>query len=301
MSLPSLRRQRVKRLLVWAAVVVGFIVLLSALQFVLGIAPPKYRSSETPAHYGVAFEAVSLRTEDGKTLRGWFVPAQQPTNRTVLVGHGYPFDKGNVLPAALFLRDAFNLFLFDFRSFGESDGRITTLGWREVRDVRAAIAYLATRNDSTLLGAYGFSLSAATFLMAQPPQVRALVSDASFARLDLLLDRQFFFLPGPLKWPFVGLTSLYARLFLGFWPSQVNPAEAIVHVPFPVLLIHGTRDSQIPVRHAHLLYEDAPKDRVELWLVEGADHGATGVVAGPEYEDRIRAFFEVHLAPRPSE
>lgn len=298
--MPTLERRRVKRVSAYILVGVAAILAFTLLQFVLAIMPIKYRSAATPQEYGAPYEPVSFATEDGKTLRGWFVPANQSTNRTLLVGHGYPFDKGNVLPAVLFLREEFNLFLFDFRSFGESEGRITTLGRREVRDVQAAVAYLSTRNDSQVLGAYGFSLSAATFLLAQPPQIQALVSDASYARLDLLAERQYFFLPGPLKYPFVWMTALYSRIFLGFWPSEVSPAQAIRTVPFPVLLVHGTRDSQIPVRHAEILYENAPKDRVELWLIEGADHGETLVAAGPEYEDRIRGFFRAHLAePKP--
>lgn len=280
-----------------AAAVVVLILLWTMFQFALTVHPPRHRSDATPADVGLAYEDVAFETSDGLTLRGWFVPAANQTNRTVLVGHGYPFDKGNVLGVSMFLHGAFNLFFFDMRSFGESDGRITTVGHREVRDVEAALDYLEGRGDSDVVGAYGFSLSAATFLMAQDARIQAIVSDASYARLDWMAERQYFYLPGPLKLPFVGLNALYAKVLLGVWPSDVNPARAIHATPSAVLLIHGTEDSQIPVRHAHHLYENAPKDRVDLWLIEGADHGATTVVAGAEYERRVAAFFHDHLTP----
>lgn len=288
---------RWKRVWQVAAAVVALILLFTILQFALTIHPPRHRSDATPADFNLDYEDVAFETTDGLTLRGWFVPADNETNRTILVGHGYPFDKGNVLSAALFLHERFNLLLFDFRSFGQSDGLVTTVGHREVRDVEAALDYLETRDDSAVVGAFGFSLSAATFLMAKDDRIEAIVSDASFARLDWMAERQYFYLPGPFKLPFVGLNALYAKAFIGVWPSDVNPAQAIGTTPSPVLLIHGTDDSQIPVRHAEHLYENAPRDRVDLWLIEGADHGTTMVAAGAEYEKRVTAFFTEHLGP----
>lgn len=289
-------------MLLWqrvALIVAALVLLFSLAQFLVSIFPPKTRSTVTPADLGVPYEDVSFRTADGLALAGWFIPAENGTDSTLLVGHGYPFDKGNVLPGALFLRHEHNLFLFDHRSFGESEGRRTTVGLREPEDVRAAVRYLGTRNDSARIGAYGFSLSAATFLMAQDPGIRAIVADSSYADLGLLTEHVYGYLPGPLKLPFVWTTALWSRAFLGVWPSHVSPAEAVAGTEVPVLLIHGTEDSQIPVEHARRIFERAPKDKVELWLVEGADHGGAHAVAGEEYEERVRAFFREHVTPRP--
>jgi len=155
--------------------ILALLFLLPLFNLLLGIHPPRFRSDDNPKHYGLNYERVSFPTEDGLTLRGWFIPAessslQQPAREkgtreacaTLLFGHGYPFDKANILQHALFLHSRFNLLLFDFRYFGESDGAFTTAGLLETRDVKAAVEYVKGRKDvdPTRIGAMGFSLSA---------------------------------------------------------------------------------------------------------------------------------------------
>lgn len=105
------------KLLYW---ILGLIVLLPFFNFLLGVHPPRFQTDDDPKRYGLDYESVSFPTSDGLTLRGWFIPAAsaaQESSRqrgmawntcgTVLVGHGYPFDKANILRHALFLHPAF--------------------------------------------------------------------------------------------------------------------------------------------------------------------------------------------------
>ncbi len=274
-----------------AAGVLAVVLVLPLVQFLITIHPPRRTSEITPDRWDLVYEEVTLETEDGLTLAGWFLPAKDETDRTILVGHGYPFDKGNVLPHSLFLLDRFNLFLFDHRSFGDSQGTITTVGLRETRDVHAAVDHLQARDDTEHIGALGFSLSGATILMAQDPAVEAIVADSSYASLDRM-THEVYPLPGPLDLPFVWVTDLYARAFLGAWPSQVSPADSIEQAHGPVLLIHGEDDGTIPPEHAEILHERAPAGSSQLWIVGGAGHGMAHAVAGQAYEERVLAFLE---------
>ena len=219
---------------------------------------------------------------------------------TILAGHGYPFDKANILRHALFLHSRFNLWFIDFRYFGESEGTYTTAGWLETRDVEASVAYLTERTDvdPQRIGALGFSMSAAAFILARHPDIRAIVGDSPYASLKDLVARQFFFLPGPTKWPLVGLTNLYARLLLGVDVEVAAPARAVRQLTAPLLIIHGEADSQIPVEHAREIYANANPASTELWIVPGADHGQAHALEGPRYELRVRTFFERHLCGR---
>jgi len=295
------------KLLYW---ILALIFLLPLFNLILGIHPPRFKSDDDPKRYGLNYERVSFQTADGLTLRGWFIPAettslQRPGQErgtgvafaTLLVGHGYPFDKGNILPHALFLHDRFNLLLFDFRYFGESDGAYTTAGLLETRDIKAAVEYVKGRKDvdPTRIGAMGFSLSASSFILARHPDVKAIVADSPYASLEKVVERQFFFLPGPTKWPLVALTKVYARLLLGVKLSDAVPADAVGELQIPLLLIHGDADSQIPVEHSHEIQAKANPATTELWIVPGADHGFAHALAGYQYEIRVRGFFERHL------
>ena len=70
----------------------------------------------------MAYQDVSFRTADGLTLRGWHIPSVKTTGKNLILLHGYPADKGNILPALAFLHEDFNLLLFDFRYLGKSEG-----------------------------------------------------------------------------------------------------------------------------------------------------------------------------------
>ena len=290
--------------------ILGLIVLLPFFNFLLGVHPPRFQTDDDPKRYGLDYESVSFPTSDGLTLRGWFIPAASAlrersqqgemawnTCGTVLVGHGYPFDKANILRHALFLHPRFDLLLFDFRYFGESDGAYTTAGLLETRDVRAAVEYVKSRSDVNpeRIGALGFSMSASAFITARHPDVKAIVSDSPYATLEGLIARQFFFFPGFTKWPLVALTKFYARLFLGIRVNDAAPAEVVRDLNTPLLIIHGDADSQIPLEHSQTIYANADPEKTTLWIVRGADHGFAHGLEGPRYEVWVREFLEKHL------
>ncbi len=57
----------------------------------------------------------------------------------------------------------------------------------------------------------------------------------------------------------------------------------------PVLVMHGTADSMIPVWHGHKVFEAIQSSKRSLW-VEGAGHGDVAEVAGERYWETIRSF-----------
>jgi uncharacterized protein len=294
----------------WLCWIVGLIVFLPLFNFLLGVHPPRLRTDDHPKRYGLDYEPVSFPTSDGLTLKGWFIPAATATQDrsssdekirntcgTILVGHGYPFDKANILRHALFLHPRFHLLFFDFRYFGESEGAYTTAGLLEIRDVQAAVDYVRTRDDVNpeRIGALGFSMSGSAFILTRHPDVKAIVADSPYASLEGVIARQFFFLPGFTKWPLVAMTKFYAWLFLGVRVSDAAPADAVRDLNTPLLIIHGDADSQIPLEHSQSIYANADQGTTQLWVVPGADHGFAHGLEGPRYEVRVRQFFEKHL------
>lgn len=222
--------------------ILGLIIFLPFFNFLLGVHPPRFHTDDDPKRYGLDYESVSFPTSDGLTLRGWFIPAASASREssrqrglecktcgTVLVGHGYPFDKANILRHALFQHPRFHLLVFNFRYFGESEGAYTTAGLLETRDVRAAVKYVKSRSDVNRerILALGFSMNASAFITARHPDVKAIVADSLYATLEGLIARQFFFFPGFTKWPLVALTKFYARFFLAVRVNDAATAEVV--------------------------------------------------------------------------
>lgn len=117
-----------------------------------------------PARMGLTlpddkWQEVSFSTVDQLKLAGWYSPTQN--GQTILILHGFGGNRGQVLPVAKMLRDqGFGVLSYDTRAHGQSDGKEIGYGETEVRDVKAALDWLESREevDVTRIGVYGFSL-----------------------------------------------------------------------------------------------------------------------------------------------
>ncbi|HWP60937.1 MAG TPA: alpha/beta fold hydrolase [Candidatus Acidoferrales bacterium] len=269
-----------------------FFLLLSLWGFYISIRPPRILSATTPKNFALDYEEISFVTEDRVRLRGWFIPCPRgATTKTIIALHGYPADKGNILPVVAFLSEKYNLLLFDFRYLGESEGRYSAVGGKETRDLAAAVAFLKARGAGEI-GVWGFSMGAAVALMAAPglPEIRAIVSESSYAQLDLMAPA-LYQIPG-LRYPLAWLTGVWSRLFLGVNLSGVSPQRSARRLTIPVLVSHSKTDQTIPFEHA-LLLKAALKEnpKAEFWFHDDLFHGQ---LAG-DYQKRVAAFFAAHL------
>lgn len=272
--------------------VIIFFLLFSLFGFYNSIRPPKIISKITPQDLGLNYEEISFVTEDNLTLRGWFIPHSGKNDvKTIIFLHGYPADKGNILPTISFLNKDYNLFLFDFRYFGESEGHYSTAGAKEVKDVKAAVEFLKRRGINEV-GVWGFSMGGATALMAasQIPEIKAIVSEASYAELDQM-TYALYQLP-ILKYPLGWLTSFWAKVFMGISTKDVSPYKSAKGLDLPILIIHSRNDEIIPFDNA-LLLQNALKEKplAEFWFEEHLIHGQFA----PEYQKRLQNFFAKNL------
>ncbi len=268
-----------------------FLIIFSLFTFFISIHPMKIITSLEPSDLGLKYEEVNFKSIDGIKLSGWLIPNNK-TKSTIIVMHGYPADKANLLGIAKFLAKDFNVFLFDFRSFGNSDGKYTTAGYLEKNDLLGAIKYLEEEKNITKIGLYGFSLGGAVALMTKHENIKAIVTDSTYAKLSNMVKHMYriFFI---FKYPLVYLTKLYGLLFLGINIDDVSPVDNIKNIKVPILLIHAEKDSQIPLNEAYLLHNANKK--AELWIVENAEHGMTHSINPEKYEKRVLEFFEENV------
>jgi len=268
-----------------------FLIMFSLFAFYISIHPPKIITYLEPSDLGLKYEDISFKSTDGVKLSGWFIPNNK-TKTAIIVMHGYPADKANLLGIAKFLAKDFNVFLFDFRSFGQSEGRYTTAGCLEKNDLLGAIQYLEKEKNLAKIGLYGFSMGGAVALMASHKNVKAIVADSAYAELRHIVQHmhRIFFV---FKYPLAYLTKIYGLLFLKINIDDASPANNIKNLEVPILLIHAEKDSQIPASEAYLLHDANKKS--ELWIVGNADHGMSHSVNPEKYEKRVAGFFKENL------
>jgi pimeloyl-ACP methyl ester carboxylesterase len=263
---------------------------MSLVFFWLYAHPRRYVGNFRPHDFKLKAEPLTLRTADGVNLDAWFIPNQK-SSKAVIVCHGYPMDKSDVLGMTAFLARKFNLLYFDFRATGKSGGFFSTGGARETRDLDAAVSFLQSRGFKSA-GAFGFSMGGATVLLSANPAIKARVLDAPYAGLGGELNYIFGNM-GAWARPMPALMRVWSLLLMDVNISSVSPAAAAARLTTPLLLIHGDADTQVPL--ANSLRIKAAYPAAELWVIKKAGHGENWLNGGNAYEQRISDFFEKNL------
>ena len=258
-------------------------------------APSRETPESTPAAVGLEFMDVDLKSTDGIRLSAWWISNGDPPRAALLI-HGWGGDKSDehvLQTARVYERAGYGVLLLDLRAQGESDGNRRTLGYRETRDVRGALAWLEKRGyPEARVVLHGWSMGGATVVRAAPDAgVAAVVEEAAYADLPLLLEEN---LP-----TYTGLPAFFEpgiMLIAGLWPDldpwDVKPereAARLSAAGVPFLVIHSTTDAVIPYEHARRFAEAHPE--AKLWTLEGYDH--VEAYTHPAYEEKIQGFLEV--------
>ena len=255
-------------------------------------APLRKSPGATPASVGLVYEEVEFRSTDGIRLDAWWVPSEGSTLAAVLVPGwgGYKFDEHLLQTIPVYHRAGYGVLLLDLRAQGESGGTRRTLGYREVRDVRGALAWLQRQGyawDHVVL--HGWSMGGATVLGAAPGSgVAAVVEEAGFADLPLLLKGKIpeFVLFGRLLEPAILLAGW---LFPDFDPWEVvpkNDAATLSDEGVPLFIIHSIEDAVVPYEQAKILASAYPG--ASFWRLEG--YGHVEAYEHPEYAQRLLTF-----------
>jgi uncharacterized protein len=245
---------------------------------------------ETPDALGLRYETVQFHSADGTRLTGWFIPAvnrQNPKEAkgTVVHFHGNAQNMSSHWRFVAWLpKQDFNVFVFDYRGYGESDGKPEPKGVFEDSD--AALNHVRSRADvdPERLFVFGQSLGGTNAVAAvgsgNRAGVKAAAIESTFYSYSSIASEK---LPG-------------AGLLVS---DEYAASKYIAAVsPIPLLLIHGTADPVIPHSHSRRLLEAArePKRLIE---VAGAGHLEPMTERfGTTYQQALAEFFDASLRPR---
>ena len=248
-----------------------------------------------PSDAGLQHEQLTLRTPEGLALNCWLIRAEGTARGTVIFLHGVGECMIVGIPAAKRLHDAgFNVFLYDSRRHGDSEGHFCTYGFYEKHDTTTVINALLARPDLQVgkVGLLGTSMGAAVAIQvaALDDRVASVVAESGFATLRTVYDE---YQKRMIKLPWHYLRNIVIRRseqIAHFKASAVSPLEAVRRVHVPIFFLHGTADHMIKARYTQQVFLNANEPK-ELWLVKGARHNDMAEVGGEEYYRRIVDFF----------
>jgi len=277
------------------------------------IHPPEPDPKGSPSDYGLPYLEVIFPSRDGLRLHGWFIPSERSSlpsladddwsggsKGTVIFCHGRFGSKDPDLKYVPFFQAAdYNIFLFDFRGHGKSEGSYSSFGYYERLDLLGAIDLLQSKGIFRF-GVLGFSLGGAVGVAtaAQSEPIVAVISDGGFTELRKVVEvgskKKGF--PAPLAALVVPLILWIAGRRLGCDLSEADPLRWVDKItPRALLLIHGAQDPYISLQDIYRLYEAAGEPK-ELWIVAEAGHRQVDEVRPAEYRRRVLGFFDRYLA-----
>jgi len=192
---------------------------------------------------------------------------------------------------ALFLRsDGYSVLLIDFQATGESKGDRITFGWRESRDVLAAVTFLRGLDSTGRVAIIGSSLGGVAALLATPPlKVDALVLEEVYPTIEIATRNRMENYLGVFGGTLTPILLNLLKWRLGVSPSQLRPLDHIGNVECPVLIMSGEKDRNTRISDTRMLVEHARSPK-QVWFVPNAGHVDLHRAARQEYETRVLAF-----------
>mmetsp|Transcript_98256 Transcript_98256/g.204931 ORF Transcript_98256/g.204931 Transcript_98256/m.204931 type:complete len:388 (-) Transcript_98256:118-1281(-) len=246
--------------------------------------PEGYRS---PADHGLKFEDVDLQTSDGLMIHGWFMPAAEAaTAPTVFFCHANAGNIGLRIPNYKELQHQLqvNIFAFDYRGYGKSEGSPHEEGL--IEDALTAWRWLSQKADEGKLDkdkifVFGRSLGGAVAIAlahevatkgdSSLPQPKGLILENTFASISSLVDSLF---------PFLAFQSLKERFLRIKWES----VERIADLEVPLLFLTGAQDEIVPPTHSRALHHIALKSsHKEQVIFPDGMHNDTWEKGGARY------------------
>lgn len=270
--------------LVWRVirpVLIAYLLVLLAMTFLetwlVYPIPPVDRGDWHPA--GLGHEEVWFKAADGTKLFGWFAPRPN-SKRAVLYCHGNGEDVARNADTLAELRRELNanVFIFDYRGYGHSEGRPDEAGC--IADGLAAHRWLADRlgletNDVIVMGrSLGGAIAVA---VAAKQGARALVLDSTFSRMTDAAAYHYPWLP--------------IRLLMR---NRYDSLARIQQYHGPVFQTHGKADTIVPLELARELFAAIPSTLKEFRDYPGRDHNDP---LAPGYLRDVGIFLDLYMPP----
>jgi fermentation-respiration switch protein FrsA (DUF1100 family) len=243
-------------------------------------------------------QCVEFKSDSGSLVKGWWCLGRAGKG-TILLLPGIRANRLSMVDRARFLQNAgYSVLLIDFQATGETKGDHITFGWKESRDVLAAVRFIRQIRPSDRIGIIGSSLGGAAALIARPPvKINALVVEAVYPTIETVVQNRLDNYLGPLGRLAAPLLLAQLKPRLGISASDLRPVDRISCVGCPIFVMSGENDRNTRRHDTNELYSRA-RDPKQMWFVPKAAHVDLHAAAAIEYESRVLSFFDQTVATK---
>ena len=205
---------------------------------------------DSPLRIGLTFEDIYFPAEDGQNLNAWFL-AKKSSDKVLLFFHGNAGNLGHRVDLLGILSALeINIFIFDYRGYGNSSGKPSENGLYE--DALGAYKYLIEKKgfspENIII--YGKSIGTCPAIdLAAKKQIGKLILDSGFSSaVDM----------GKLIIPILPL-----KIFMNL---EFDSIRKIKLIKCDKLFIHSINDEIVPFKLGKKLYDHAsvPKEFISI-------------------------------------
>ncbi len=283
------------------------------------LGPKRQPLVKNPKDYGMDFEEVTFKSEDGLNLKGWYIPSD--SNKLIILTHPSPFTRygfstkhqpffkiSNIevqlQKTVKHLHDAgYSVLTFDFRNHGESDrgnNGFTSIGMFEWQDVIGAVNYVQSREDLKTK-----DLAFVSHCLGANSTIRAISERPDkFKDLKCLTVIQAIYTDiltkNTLKDIYPMITGLYnginkkAKKFTGMYFEDMAPTKYLKDIHVPIFFVQVKSDPWTDPSDVQMFY-DITKSEKELFWIEGDLKRFDGYNYFGDKPEKLLAFLKKYI------
>lgn len=280
---------RIRQTIYGLGIAIGIIIFVLYILFPVGMGIAALIPAHTPVgNPPEGFEEVTLLTDDGIQLEGWY---QSPQNGTaVIVLHGSGGSRESVLPyIQLLTRNGYGVLAVDQRGHGESGGRTNRLGWQGTADVGAAVSYLENQPDVNHISGLGISMGGEVLLGAAStyPQIEKIVADGATRRsLSELLALES---ERPLVRNYTARVMFATVQVIGGLKPPLPLIDSIMKAENTRFLFIAAGNNEMEVAF-NKLFKNILGSRADLWIAQDSEHTIAIQDYPAKYEEQLISF-----------
>ncbi len=223
-----------------------------------------------PENFNFTFKEITFHPKDGTELIGWFFPAKTPKSKgTIVHFHGNAQNmSSHFLNLSWVMDKGYNLFVFDYRGYGISDGKPTPDGVHQ--DAMAALDQgrkLWAESGKGRFIVYGQSLGGAVAM-------RALADYPELSQVDLVVQDSTF-----MSYQDVGFYKMSRSLLFPLSPlayvvlsDKYSTKEIVKKFQRPTLVIVAQKDAVINQKFGKEIYKTLGTTQKWLWKIPEGKH-----------------------------
>lgn len=230
---------------------------------------------------------VIFKNKRGEKLWGVItLPRKRGEMPAVIIAHGFYGSKSNrkfVKIGRRFAQNGIAVLRFDFSGCGDSEGNFQNMGiFQETEDLKAAYNFLKKQPkiDKKRIGFLGYSLGALVVCLFQAKTsiAKTLVLVAPALNQENLL-KIWLTKKQIRKWQKEKfLDTPKCRIGIRYFNEAKNYNFITSQIKIPVLIIHGNKDEDVPVKFSKELFKFFLAKK-KMIIIRGADHNFEGYKA----------------------